>query len=40
MFAAILIKWTLILLLFVALPIALLRFMVHKTIEINNNDRR
>jgi hypothetical protein len=29
-----LLKWTLVLLLFVALPIALMRLMVYKTIEI------
>jgi hypothetical protein len=29
-----LLKWTLVLLLFVALPIALLRLLVYKTIEI------
>lgn len=37
-----LLKWALVLLLFVALPIALMRLLVHKTIEIqrDHNDRR
>lgn len=42
MLAANLLKWTLVLLLFVALPIALLRLLVHRTIEIprKRNDKR
>lgn len=39
MLAANLLKWSLILLLFVVLPIALLRLMVYKTIEVKNKDR-
>lgn len=34
MLAANLLKWTLVLLLFVALPVALLRVLVRRTIEI------
>ena len=35
-------KWVLVLILFVVLPIALMRYMVHKTIEvkIDNKHRR
>lgn len=33
-------KWMLVLLLFVALPIALMRLMVHKTIEVTRKDPR
>lgn len=35
-----LLKYTLILLLFVVLPIALMRLMVYKTIEVVRKDRR
>ncbi len=34
MLIADLLKWTLVLLLFVALPICLVRLMVHRTIEV------
>jgi hypothetical protein len=34
MLSANLLKWTLVLLLFVVLPIALMRLMVYKTIEV------
>ena len=40
MLTANILKWTLVLLLFVALPIALMRLMVHKTIEVSHKDRR
>jgi len=40
MLAVSLLKWSLVLLLFVALPIALMRLMVHKTIETRENPRR
>ena len=40
MLSANLLKWTLILLLFVVLPIALMRLMVYKTIEIRRGDIR
>jgi len=33
-------KWALVLLLFVVLPIALMRYMVRKTIEVNDKRRR
>lgn len=39
MLTAILLKWTLVLLLFVVLPIALMRFMVHRTIEVRHKDQ-
>jgi hypothetical protein len=39
MLGANLLKWTLVLLLFVALPIALMRLMVYKTIEVKRQDR-
>lgn len=35
-----LVKWTLVLLLFVVLPIALMRLMVYKTIEVTRKERR
>jgi hypothetical protein len=40
MLAASLLKYSLILLLFVVLPIALMRLMVYKTIELTRRDRR
>jgi hypothetical protein len=40
MLSAALVKWTLVLVLFVVLPIALMRLMVYKTIEISHKDRR
>lgn len=40
MLAASLLKYSLILLLFVVLPIALMRLMVYKTIEVTRRDRR
>jgi len=40
MFDANLIRWGLVLLLFFALPIALLRLMVYKTIETRDKHRR
>jgi len=40
MMTATLLKWTLVFLLFVALPIALMRLMVHRTIEVRHRDRR
>ena len=40
MLVANLLKWTLVFLLFVALPIALMRLMVHRTIEVGRKDRR
>ncbi|MGD8784970.1 MAG: hypothetical protein PVF28_00015 [Thioalkalispiraceae bacterium] len=33
-------KWILVLFLFVVLPIALMRYMVRKTIEVSNQHRR
>lgn len=33
------VKWALILLLFVVLPVALMRYMVHKTIEVSYKDK-
>lgn len=39
MLTAHIVKWSLILLLFVALPIALLRLMVYKTIEVRRKDQ-
>jgi len=40
MLTANLLKWTLVLLLFVALPIALVRLMVHRTIEVRRKPDR
>lgn len=40
MLTANLLKWTLVLLLFVVLPIALMRLMVYKTIEVTRKDQR
>jgi hypothetical protein len=40
MLSANLLKWALVLLLFVALPIALMRLMVYKTIEVTRKEPR
>ena len=39
MLSATAIKWVMILVLFVVLPIALMRYMVRKTIEIKHDER-
>lgn len=39
MLTANLLKWILVFLLFIALPIALMRFMVHRTIEVRHKDK-
>ena len=39
MLSATAIKWAMVLVLFVVLPIALMRYMVRKTIEIKHTDR-
>ena len=40
MLGATLLKWTLVLFLFVVLPIAFMRLMVYRTIEVTRKQRR